>query len=579
MASSPPSEGPDRASSAGPVEYRPADHVDSLETPPTRAGRGPRLGPVGWLRFVWRQLTSMRTALILLLLLAIAAVPGSLVPQTTSDPNGVIAYHQNDPELAAVLDSLGLFSTFSSPWFSAIYILLFISLIGCVIPRAIQHGKAVIARPPRTPARLERMAGHTVRDVAGAPGDAGAALAAAEALLRRRRYRTERYATRAGDSVSAERGYLRETGNLMFHISLMGVLASVAIGGSVGYTGQRVVAEQHAFTNVLSGYDSFYPGRVFEESMLAPFSLRLDEFLVDFEADNIHAFGAAHNFRAHVTITRQGQAPTQELLTVNGPLTVDDVRIYLLGNGYAPLLTIRDPAGDVVFSQPTLFRPLDSTYMSLGVVKVPDGLAEQIGIQGLLYPTAVLSDTGAYFSTHGDLINPLVSLEVWSGDLGLDSGQATNAFTLDIEGLGLTQIAGRESAAEPIQLRPGEVAELPNGLGTIELSAIPRFAAIEMHWDPAQPWLFGFVLAAMAGLLASLFVPRRRVWARALVAEDGTVQLEWAGLAKGEDARLDEAVAALADELSGAEPGGDRGEPGSGRESAHSSGDPSDSRT
>ena len=544
MASSPPSEGPDRASSAGPVEYRPADHVDSLETPPTRAGRGPRLGPVGWLRFVWRQLTSMRTALILLLLLAIAAVPGSLVPQTTSDPNGVIAYHQNDPELAAVLDSLGLFSTFSSPWFSAIYILLFISLIGCVIPRAIQHGKAVISRPPRTPSRLERMPGHTIR---GFDGDASAALDAAESLLRRRRYRTERYATRTGDSVSAERGYLRETGNLVFHVSLMGVLAAVAIGGSIGYTGQRIVAEQHAFTNVLSGYDSFYPGRIFEESMLAPFSLRLDEFLVDFEADNVHAFGAAHKFRAHLTVTRPGEEPAQELLTVDRPLTVDDVRIYLLGNGYAPLLTVRDPAGDVVFAQPTLFRPLDSTYMSLGVVKVPDGLAEQIGIQGLMYPTAVRGETGAYFSTHADLINPLVSLEVWSGDLGLDSGQATNAYTLDVEGLELTQIVGRDVGVEPIQLRPGEVADLPNGLGTIELSAIPRFAAIEMHWDPAQPWLFGFVLAAMAGLIVSLFVPRRRVWARAIVGDDGTVQLEWAGLAKSEDARLEEAVAALAD--------------------------------
>ena len=32
-------------------------------------------------RTAWRRLTSMRTALILLFLLAVAAVPGSLLPQ------------------------------------------------------------------------------------------------------------------------------------------------------------------------------------------------------------------------------------------------------------------------------------------------------------------------------------------------------------------------------------------------------------------------------------------------------------------------------------------------------------------
>ncbi|MGK2870479.1 MAG: cytochrome c biogenesis protein ResB, partial [Mycobacterium sp.] len=114
----------------------------------------PRLGPAGFARFVWRQLTSMRTALVLLLLLALAAVPGSLVPQRSSDPNGVFQYQAENPELFDVLNGLGLFSTFSTPWFSAIYLLLFVSLIGCIIPRTRHHLEALLARPPKTPARL-----------------------------------------------------------------------------------------------------------------------------------------------------------------------------------------------------------------------------------------------------------------------------------------------------------------------------------------------------------------------------------------------------------------------------------------
>ena len=55
---------------------RPADHADGDGD---RGITQPQLGLVGWMRWGWRQLTSMRTALVLLLLLAIAAIPGSIV--------------------------------------------------------------------------------------------------------------------------------------------------------------------------------------------------------------------------------------------------------------------------------------------------------------------------------------------------------------------------------------------------------------------------------------------------------------------------------------------------------------------
>ncbi|MBO9577706.1 MAG: cytochrome c biogenesis protein ResB, partial [Microbacteriaceae bacterium] len=369
-----------------------------------------------------------------------------------------------------------------------------------------------------------------------------------ERVRRRRGYRVARFTDGRGrESVSAERGYLRETGNLVFHVALIGVLAAVAVGGSVAYTGQRVIAEGYAFTNVKSGYDSFHPGRVYSDDMLAPFSLRLDQLLVDFEAENITTLGTPKNFRAQMTITEPGQAPRQAELSVNGPLEVDGVRVYLLGNGYAPVLTVRDPEGNVVFSQPTLFRPMDAMLTSVGVVKIPDGLAEQVGIEGLFAPAAVFTTDGRMVSAHGDLVNPVLQLELYTGDLGLDDGRATNAYVLDAEGLGLTKLAGRDAPQRALQLGLGDVVDLPDGLGTIEFTAAPRFTALQMHYDPAQPWLFGFVLAAVAGLLLSLFVPRRRVWARAAAGSGGAVTLEWAGLARGEDPRIEAAVAELAD--------------------------------
>ncbi|MCY7413555.1 MAG: cytochrome c biogenesis protein ResB, partial [Salinibacterium sp.] len=297
---------------------RPSDHIDSAAS---QLIVQPTLGVVGYLRFFWRQLTSMRTALFLLLLLAVAAIPGSLVPQVSSDPNGVIQYRQNSPQVAAVLDALQVFTTYTSVWFSAIYLLLFVSLIGCVIPRAKHHFDALRARPPRTPARLARLEGFTTRESsANANADTAAILESAQSLLRREGYRTELYSSaelveelaagvRGGaqatvhqdakpDSVSAERGYARETGNLVFHTALIGVLVAVGIGGGFGYSGQRVIVEGEAFSNNLANYDSFNPGRFFESSALEPYSIALDSFEPVYEQANLNALGQAVDYTA-----------------------------------------------------------------------------------------------------------------------------------------------------------------------------------------------------------------------------------------------------------------------------------------
>ena len=518
---------------------RPSDHIDAPH--PSKITQ-PQLGLVGYLRFFWRQLTSMRTALFLLLLLAIAAIPGSLVPQVSSDPNGVIQFKDKNPGITPVLEFFQVFTTYSSVWFSAIYLLLFVSLIGCVIPRTKHHFDALRARPPKTPARLARLEGFTTRTTSV---DAASAIESARQLLRKQGYRTELY----GSSVSAERGYLRETGNLVFHTALIGVLLAVGLGGGLGFTGQRVVVVGDAFVNSLGSYDSFNPGRFLDENSLVPFSIRVDSFVPVYEENLASgALGQPLDFTAEVT-TREGTAePREATIKVNFPLAIGGTEVYLLGNGYAPVLTVRDPEGTVVFSQPTAFLPQDANLFSVGVLKLPDGLAEQVGIRALLYPSAVELDSGALASSFPDLLNPVLTMEVYTGDLGLDNGTGTNAYALDVTSL--TEIAGRTAEAPTIKLGVGDSIDLPNGLGSVELTEIPRFVSLDVHHDPAVPWVLTFALLAVAGLLTSLFVPRRRVWVSAIPGDGGTVTLEYAALARGDDPTLERAVAAIADEHS-----------------------------
>lgn len=513
---------------------RPDDYIGSDAAEPTGDGVvQPRLGPLGYLRYFWRQLTSMRTALLLLLLLALAAIPGSLVPQTTSDPNGVIQFEQRDPETFRVLDALGLFSTFSTPWFSAIYLLLFISLVGCIVPRTKHHLDALRARPPKTPARLHRLVGFTT---APSKADARAAIDQAASLLRRQGYRIERY----GDSVSAERGYLRETGNLVFHAALVGMLITVGIGGGFGYTGQRVIVQDEPFTNVLSGYDAINKGRFFSESALEPYSLRLDEFEAHYELDVNSGQWHPTDFEAQVSTRESDGDWTPGTIRVNSPLTIGGTDVYLLGNGYAPVITVRDPDGTAVFSGTVPFLPLDANLRSRGVVKVPDGLDQQLGLQGFFYPDPIALDDGTYASfsptEHGE---SLVTMFVYAGDLGLDEGVGVNAYSLDIDDL--TQLAGGDAAEPALELTEGETVDLPDGLGTIEFEGLRRFISVDIHHDPTPGWALLFAVLILGGLLISLFVPRRRMWVKAV---DG--RLEYAGLARGEDPTLEAAVADLA---------------------------------
>ncbi|MGN6273980.1 MAG: cytochrome c biogenesis protein ResB [Protaetiibacter sp.] len=514
---------------------RPDDHIDAE---PVAAGVAqPKLGVVGYLRFFWRQLTSMRTALVLLLLLALAAVPGSLVPQRSSDPNGVIQYQRDNPDAFELLDKLGVFSTFSSPWFSAIYLLLFISLVGCILPRTKHHLDALRARPPKTPARLSRLVGFTEQTVTA---DVETAVEEARGLLRGAGYRVERYP----NSVSAERGYLRETGNLIFHTALVGVLVTVGIGSGFGYNGQRVIVQDSAFTNSLVAYDSFSSGRFFTESALEPFSVRLDEFDGVYQLDPSSGVYQPTDFTAHLSTRAPGGDWTPADLKVNHPLEVGGTKVYLLGNGYAPVVTVRDADGEVAFAGPVAFLPQDGNLRSLGVIKVPDGLDEQLGFLGFFYPDPLELDDGTYTSLSpyaGDA--SLLTLTVYTGDLGLDAGVSVNAYSLNTDDL--TQIAGPKADAPALELEQGQVAELPDGLGTIEFDGVKRFASVEFHHDPTEGWVLVFALLILGGLLVSLFVPRRRMWVKA-TADGEQVRLEYAGLARGEDPGLADAVADIA---------------------------------
>ncbi len=498
------------------------------------------IGVVGWLRWAWRTLTSMRTALVLLFLLALASVPGSIFPQRGTNPIAVTQYIADDPSRGRFMDRLGLFDVFASPWFAAIYLLLFVSLAGCVLPRSLAHWRIVRSRPPAAPRHLTRLPEHRTLSSDATPQQV---LDDAAEWLRKNRWRvdTERYDGARAGAVAAEKGYARETGNLVFHVALLVLLAAVGLGSLGGFRGTVILREGSSFANTRAQFDSFNPGKVFDDSSLPPFSFTLKKFTADYQRGG-QQDGAAREFSADITLTRTpGAAPESQRVEVNEPLVVDGVKVFLVGHGYAPSITVKNPAGEVVFRDSVVFLPQDGNFSSTGVIKVPDS-TPQLGLQGFFLPTAAVDDVRGPHSTFPAADDPAVFLSLWSGDLGLDNGRPQSVYKLDTTAM--TRL-GLEA------LRPGETWTLPDGLGTATFDRYLEWASFSVARDPGKELALVASLAAITGLALSLLVRRRRVWVRVSTGAAGVTVVEIAGLTRSEHTTVTDEVDELTRHLAG----------------------------
>jgi cytochrome c biogenesis protein len=492
---------------------------DVADAPVVRPTAG-HFGVVAWARWGWRQLTSMRVALVLLFLLALGSVPGSLLPQEGIDPAAVQEYYTAHKSLAPILNRLGLFNVFAAPWFAAIYLLLFVSLAGCVLPRAYRLARSARALPPRAPRNLSRLP-NSARYQTDLTTDQAAAAAAK--FLTRRHFRLNR-----GDGwLSAEKGYRREVGNLLFHVALMGVLVSVGLGGLFGYKADRLVVEGDSFADTVTDMDAFHPGHFVSAGDLAPFSVTLDKFSASYITS-----GQDRNqpltFDGHISYTAHPGDPSRTYnLQVNHPLNIDSAKLYLIGHGYAPVFKVTDGKGKVVYDQATPFLPADqSTYLSEGVVKAPDAQPDQLGFAGVFLPTAV-DVNGQLQSAFPAALEPAVSMIAYRGNLGLNSGVTQSVYQLDTTGM--TRVATANQV-----LTAGQSMKLPNGEGTLTFTGYKQWVSLQVTYDPGQVPALISGIVALAGLLLSFLVRRRRIFVRTYADEAGHTTVDVAGLARSD---------------------------------------------
>jgi cytochrome c biogenesis protein len=504
------------------------------------------------IRNTWRTLTSMGTALVLLFLLALGAIPGALLPQRSLNVGKVDGYLLEHPTLGPWLDRAQAFDVFSSFWFTSIYVLLFISLVGCLTPRLAEHVKSLRAVPVPAPRNLSRLPKHHEAEIPGQPAHVAASVSD--------RLKGWRRITRhEGDAteISAEKGYLHEFGNIVFHFSLLGLLVAIAAGKLFGYEGNVIVIADGGpgFCSASpAAFDSFRAGNTVDGTSLYPICVKVN----DFDAEYLPS-GAAVSFAANIEYQAGADLESNTWndyrLEVNHPLRVGGDRVYLQGHGYAPTFTVIFPDGRTRTST-VQWRPDDPlTLLSSGVIRVdppagtypdPDERREQqIAIQGLFAPTEFLQGS-LLSSSFPALDKPAVAVDIYRGDTGLDTGRPQSIFDLDPRLIG----QGRLNKEARVNLGVGEEKRLHDGT-TVRFDGAVKFINLQVSHDPAQVWVLVFALTMMGGLLVSLVVRRRRIWVRIAPGTAGTVSVELGGLARTDNSGWGDEFERLTDRLLG----------------------------
>lgn len=486
---------------------------------------------------VWRSLRSMRTALVLLLLVGLGAVAGSLVPQVGVADARIAAMFRDHPLRARIYDQLGLFDVYGSWWFTILYGLLLVSLVACILPRTRALARNLVSKP--TPARDLASMRHYAELTLPIPPDR--AIEHARGVLRRKRFRV--WWPEGALSLAADKGLAREAGSLVFHWALLLLLLGVVWGKGTGFSGQAVIVEGETWTETHASYDGqIREGRFFGEDH-SGVRVRVEDFQATYRMT-----GQPRDFVTRATLLdERGGVLERVEIRVNHPAEAEGVRFYQFGYGWAPVIRVEHEGrpifdGPVVCQQgeaPEGVSPLQVPWRC--VVKLPS-LRPQMGIRFELWPDSrgllALLETGRAMPMIVAYA-PVMTWEAYEGDLRADLVQSVST----LETSAMRKIGSGALGA-------GETVDVGRGV-TVSFPELRQYTVLTVARDRGMWIVLVAAILMMSGLLPALYGSRRKVWVSAEADGPGTV-LKVGGSALQRASRFDEEFPRLVRDLEAA---------------------------
>ena len=311
-------------------------------------------------------------------------------------------------------------------------------------------------------------------------------------MLRRRRFRTVvREQADGGWTVSAEKGFLKETGNLLFHFALLAVLIGVGLRALVRlarqpHPGGR--APTRASATSLTQYDDSVarpPGG--RRPTCRTSACKLTGFDATYQAT-----GQPKSFRATVAVSEDGGAgPDRDVHGQRPAAAAPAPTCTCSATGYAPVLRYTDRFG-VAQTKVVPFLPIDGMLTSEGVAQFPDvnidPKTEQARpdpadrLRGRL-PADRSAPTAAPPRRSRPRTTPALFLTAYRGDLGLDVGHARLGLRARPAARSPTGELKKVSGARPHLLHAGRDLDP----GRRHQAGVRRHPAVRHALHPVRP--------------------------------------------------------------------------------------------
>lgn len=442
--------------------------------------------------------SSVKLTLALLIVIALAAVLGTVIPQQEAADTFT---SRLSPGMVSVFQKLQLFDIYHSVWFMILMGLLSINLIVCSLNRLpaswkLFRGKSVLDEydvfrdlPPEQTIMSER----TRSDEASR----------LEGILKKNYRRVERKEAQKGVFLTGEKGNASYLGVYVIHFSILVILTGMIVGFFFGFDAYVSVAEGESVDTVeLKG------GKGFKK---LDFAVRCDRFTVEYYED-----GTPKAYRSELTFTRNGNTIHQGAVLVNHPATVEGVRFYQASYGTVP-------SGDALI---VVRKGRDRTH----VMRI--GAGQEFDLPGKEGRAKIIRVEGNFMR-----MGPAVKMQIQSAKRDVQFWVFQNIDEMEAAHPGLKEQV-------PI-FDPGLFNPYVFSLITIQ----PRhYTGLQVNRDPGVPIVIGGSFLLVSGFMFVFFYSHRRVWIG--VAQEGAkTKISIAGRSNKDRVGLDREISRLIGEI------------------------------
>ena len=440
-------------------------------------------------RSIWQTLGSIKTGVVLIILVVIFSAAGTVIlqrPMTESDD----MQRAYSPAMLRFLDVTGLTDIFHTRWFVALLILVSLSIIAASVQR-FPNAWRFFARPYKSPEESFRKALPTQAQIPLAdemtqhgitPEEHG--LSAAERAFRHLGLKTERIVRPDSFSLFSERNRISEMAVYMVHASLLLIFLGFIVDSLYGWRGFLMLTPGTASNQIEMKNGSL---------RTIPFSIRCDG-----TGEDTYADGTPKRWWSKLAVVDGGREISRKEIVVNDPLVYQGLRFYQASYGRTgkldQLILNATPASGTIRAPQEISLAVNQTVALDADTSVQ--LVEFI-------PDFVVQD-GRVYARSKDIVNPAVHMVVTSKK----SNSSVNVWLPEIPGID-------ENASSPYIFDP---KDLKTGL----------YTGLQVSHEPGQFVVWAGVVLMAIGLTFVFYVVHMRFWVVPVVDARGRTLL-WVG--------------------------------------------------